>query len=391
MTSDKTPSDDVHIILSQLQDIASAVMHAAEAHTYEQVLERIAQVARDLIQANYAALGIPDGHGGLTYFKVSGMTPEQMRQMDHLPVGRGLIGAIMREQHTLRLAQMRDDVRSVGFCPAHPLMQSFLGTPVRVGDQLFGMLYLCDKRDGQPFTERDEWLIETIAGYAALAIAGSRLHENKQRLSLLEERQRISMELHDGVIQSLYAVGMYLDLLRSEDSISPDALSRAISDLNTTIDDIRHYIMNLKRSEEQHTSVRGALHELMQRLDVNPGVVLELEAPDTQPLFPTQTFEAICQIINEALSNAVRHARASRVRVTALQNENSLLVIVTDNGIGFDTARIQAGEGLGLRNIQQRAQLHGGQVYIESAPGEGTRVTLTVPVRSGMNGGSARV
>lgn len=380
MASDEYPYNDVQIVLSRLQDIASAVTHAAEAKNYEQVLERIAEVARELIRAKYAALGIPDGKGGLTFFKVAGITPAEIRLMDHLPVGFGLLGAIMRESKTIRLPRIDADPRSVGFPEHHPHMTSFLGTPVRVADQLYGMLYLCDRVDGQPFDERDEWLAEAIAGYAALAIAGSRLREQEGRLTLLEERQRISMDLHDGVIQSLYAVGMYLDLLRTDKTASSDQITPAIQDLNTIIDDIRGYIMNLNHSDEQTWTIRSSLQELVSRLRLPESLTVEIEAPDSSPLFPIATFDAICQIVNEALSNAVRHAQAKKLKITALQNASSLLVIVKDNGIGFDPKMMQTGEGLGLRNIQQRASLYGGQVHIESSLGEGTRVTLTVPV-----------
>ena len=109
----------------------------------------------------YAALGVPDGKGGLRYFKVAGMTPEQIAQLDHLPVGKGLLGAVMTDRNNIRLENMADDQRSAGFCPAHPVMTSFLGVPIQVGQQLFGILYLCDRVDGQPFSEQDEWLVET--------------------------------------------------------------------------------------------------------------------------------------------------------------------------------------------------------------------------------------
>lgn len=380
MASDENPSNEVQIVLSRLQDIASAVTHAAQAESYEQVLERIAEVARELIRARYAALGIPDGKGGLKFFKVAGISAHEILLMDHLPVGRGLIGAIMRESETIRLPKMEGDPRSSGFPKNHPHMTSFLGTPIRVADQLYGMFYLCDRIDGQPFDERDEWLAETIAGYAALAIAGSRLREQEGRLTLLEERQRISMELHDGVIQSLYAVGMYLDLLRVEKTTSSDELTAAIQDLNTIIDDIRGYIMNLKHSDEQNWTIRSCLQEVVGKLRLPNSLSVEIEAPDSEPLFSATTFDAICQIVNEAVSNSVRHAKASKIKITALQNANSLLIIVRDNGVGFDPRIIQTSEGLGLRNIQQRAALYGGQIHIETALEEGTRVTLTVPV-----------
>jgi signal transduction histidine kinase len=383
MTSDEIPDQEVQIILRRLGDIASAVTKAVEAQSYEAVLERIAHVARELVGAKFAALGIPDGEGGLTYFKVSGMLPGEIRLIDHLPVGRGLIGAIMRESETIRLPHIAEDPRSIGFPDNHPHMDRFLGTPLRVGDELYGMLYLCDRHDDQPFNQRDAWLVETLAGYAALAIAGSRLREHEGRLALLEERGRISMELHDGVIQSLYAVGMYLDLQRGGARLTPDALTPAIEDLNHIIDDIRSYIMNLKRDDAQHQTVRACLYDLVRRLHVPASIRVEIEAPDSAPLFSASTFDAICQIINEAISNAVRHASASEITITALQNANLLLVIVRDDGLGFDPKRIETGEGLGLPNIRQRASLYGGQVHIESAPGKGTRVTLSMPVVAG--------
>lgn len=381
MNSDKSPQENVHIVLSRLKDIASAVMQAAEAQTLELVLERIAQVSKELVGAKYAALGIPNGKGGLRFFKVAGLTAEEISKMDHLPIGHGMIGAIMEERQTVRLERMADDSRSVGFCEGHPVMTSLLGSPIQVGDRLFGMLYLCDRVDGQPFSEQDQWLIETIAGYAALAIAGTELHENQSRLTLLEERQRISMELHDGVIQSLYAVGMHLDLLRTASNFKAGDLHLIIGELNTIIDDIRDYIMNLKHDSQQQKTIRESLKQIIIRLLIPETIHVELEAPDSFPLFAESKFEAIMQIVNEALSNAVRHAGAKNIKVTAMQNENSLLVVVKDDGKGFNLQDVQMRNGLGLKNIQQRTQMHGGQFYIDTAPGQGTRLTITVPVK----------
>src|SRR5687767_2347747 len=117
---DTLPQNDVTIILNQIKAIASAVTHAAEAGELEQVLEQIAQVSRELVHARYAALGIPDGKGGLRFFKVAGMSAEAYARIEHLPVGHGLLGAIMNERRGIRVERMRDDPRSSGFCPAHP-------------------------------------------------------------------------------------------------------------------------------------------------------------------------------------------------------------------------------------------------------------------------------
>lgn len=380
MTSDESNALEVHVILSQLKTIASAVMHAVEGNTISAVLERMAEASRQLVHCRYAALGIPDGKGGLMYFKTSGMTAQEIALMEHLPRGHGLLKLIMDERRTVNLASIEGNAHSCGFPAHHPRMQSFLGTPIQVGSQLFGMLYLCDRVDGRPFDQRDEWLVETIAGYAALAIAGSQLREQQHRLTLLEERERISMELHDGVIQSLYAVGMYLDLLRnSPGELSPDALELAIGDLNGIIDDVRTYIMNLKRRDDtQPLTLRRAVQDIVQRLRVPATMQVQIDAPESPPPFDAGTFESVCQTINEVLSNAVRHSEARWVHVQVMEGENELVITVKDNGKGFRFDQIRE-ESLGLSNIQRRLALCGGQLTIQSTLGLGTRVTMIVP------------
>src|SRR5262245_15291896 len=121
MTTDNHPTPDVTFIL---REITSAVIDAASAGTLEQVLERIAHVSADLVNAKYAALGVPDNNDGLQFFKVAGLTPEQVAHIGHLPHGRGLLGAIMSERKPVRLERMADDTRSGGFCARHPHMSS---------------------------------------------------------------------------------------------------------------------------------------------------------------------------------------------------------------------------------------------------------------------------
>ena len=193
-------------------------------------------------------------------------------------------------------------------------MERFLGVPILVGDHLFGMLYLTDRIDGQPFSEQDQWLIETMAGYAALAIAGVELREQQRRVALLEERERISMELHDGVIQSLYAIGMYPRTdAHLRDASSRKSLSEAIVNLDNVITDIRSYIQNLKAHERQAQTLEESLREIVKRLHVPPtlNVIIEPISEDVA-LTPT-IFEAVCQMANEALSNVIRHANAQHV------------------------------------------------------------------------------
>ncbi len=385
MNSDEhPPSNSTAIILAQLKDIATAVMYAAEGGSLEQVLERIAHVSQDLVNVRYAALGVPDGKGGLRYFKVAGMTPESIARLDHLPVGHGLLGAIMEERSTIRLENMTEDERSAGFCHAHPVMTSLLGVPIQVGQRLYGTLYLCDRIDGEPFSELDQWLVETLAGYAALAIAGSQLAEQESRLTLLEERERIGMELHDGIIQSLYAIGMHLDLMRMSDEASeePDEpMVEVLNSLNGVIEDIRRYIMNLPRGGDHKKTIADWLQEVIDRLRPPETLQIELNAPDSLPLFTPGTFAAIGMMANEAISNAMRHAQATHISVIAHQHDNLFQVTIADDGEGFDPEGLSNHEGLGLRNIKQRAAMYNGRIHIESEPGKGTRLTIIVPVQ----------
>ncbi len=382
MQSDTYPEKrDTSVILTQLKEIASAVMYAAEADKLETVLERIAQVSLQLVNAQYGALGVPDGKGGLRFFKVAGLTPNQASHLTHLPRGGGLIGAIMEERKTIRLSKMQSDPRSIGFCAAHPSMTSLLGVPIQIGEQLFGSFYLCDRLDNRPFDVQDEWILETLAGYAAVAIASSQLNEQQSRLALLVDRERIAMELHDGIIQSLYGIGMHLELMRLSGGASETELGNTVGNLNEVIEDIRRFIMDLNGGNQTGKSIRISLLDVLTKLYPPDNIQILLEAPDISPPFSPAVFEAICQMANEAISNAIRHSHATIITVRAEQIKNEFVMSVEDNGHGFDVTQLTHDEGLGLRNLQQRAALLSGNVNVQSDPKKGTRLTITMPVR----------
>lgn len=380
MTSNNVPQKEVTIVLSTLKDIAEAVIHAAEAGTLKQVFQQIAFVAQQLVHSRYAALGIPSEHGTMMYFEVAGLEPDTIKQIAHPPIGRGLLGVIMHEREVLRLEHMSEHPRSVGFPEHHPYMDRLLGVPVQAGEQLFGMLYLTDRIDDQPFTQEDEWLVESLAGYAALAIAGSQLSEQRGRLALLEERERVGMELHDGIIQSLYAIGMQLQLLKMTQPGVVEELSTATRSLDIVIEDIRHYILNLKVATYEQQTIHGALNDVVARLHVPEGLTVKVNAPDRQPPFAPPVVEAVCQIAYEALSNIIRHAGATRASITVTESATQFQMQIEDNGRGIDTRLPSEQGGLGLPNMMQRARIHGGEVVLDSVPGGGTRLTLSLPL-----------
>jgi GAF domain-containing protein len=144
------------------------------------VLRRIAEGARDLVQARYAALGVLGPDGGLEQFIHVGVDEETVARIGHLPEGKGLLGALIDEPHPIRLANLADDPRSVGFPEGHPPMNSFLGVPIRIRDEVYGNLYLTE-REGGPFTAEDEELVAALAATAASAIDNARLYAEAGR------------------------------------------------------------------------------------------------------------------------------------------------------------------------------------------------------------------
>ncbi len=238
----------------------SALSEAIQAVTSDlslpRVLNRLAEIAAHLVNARYAALGVPSDKGGLENFFTYGMTGSQIGHMDHYPLGNGLLGELLRVSEPIRLEDMKRDPRSAGFCANHPRMTSFLGVPIIAKGKHLGSLYLSDRLDDQPFSEDDERMITLLAAHAAIAIENANLSDQLRKLAVIEERDRIAMELHDGIIQSIYAIGMKLELTRA--ALPTPAVNRAdwsaIEDnlvsveqgLNQIIEDLRRYIRDLK-------------------------------------------------------------------------------------------------------------------------------------------------
>ena len=523
------------------------------------VLERIVHLAREQAGARYAALGRLDEKGKLIQFIPVGMTAEEMRQMAHPPLGLGLIGAIVKERRTIRIPDISQDDRSVGFPPNHPPMTSFLGVPILSGNKLLGQIYLTDKEDYTEFTRDDERVIETLAAYAAVAIVNanmyadlverdksltqrnkdlgllndigetlagsldvdeildktldrvmsylevesgemflteedglslrlalhrgeaaeafwtkdqfrigegfvglaaesgkplvtnspqhdkrylrravvnagfrciacvpltahgnvigvmgvatrrerrleerelsllqaigtwtgtaienSRLNQQGRRLAVLEERERIGMDLHDGIIQSIYAVGLALDYARMEVDTNPakalTKLEQAIEGLNSTIRDIRSYIMDLRPRKFRGEDLMESLQRLVDEARANTRLEIVLTGPeDGAVILPTAKATALFHICQEALANIAKHAQAHQANIDLWTAPGRVLLEISDDGLGFDLRRMSVALGHGLSNMHTRARKVGGDIEITSEPGKGTTVLAWVP------------
>lgn len=369
----------------QLAALNKATMAISGELTLDKVLQQIVDVARDLAEAQYAALGVPNKQGFLDNFIDSGMEPEVVAGMDHLPKGLGLLGAIIHERKSIRIPRIGDDPRSVGFPPGHPPMDSFLGVPVIAGGETFGNLYLTCKLDADEFTQADQDLVELLASHAAVAIQNARLYEQVGRLAIVDERNRIGMDLHDGVIQSIYAVGLTLEstkLSMGENPVDADnLLAYAIEGLNATIRDIRNFILDLRPHRFQGNLEQG-LGRLVREFQANTMVAVSLSAEQKAlEILPASVARSLFLTTQEGLANIARHAQAEQVIISIERNGGSVVLHIIDDGRGFDMSAKNYSIGHGLSNMRARAEDLDGSFEIVSEPGKGTTVKLVFPIK----------
>src|SRR3954451_1572789 len=254
----------------------------------DRVLQLIVDRVRDLIGARYAELGPADPRGRSERFITSGMSPETRAAIGGVPHGRGLLGLIIREARTVRVTEISSHPQSSGFPPNHPAMHSFLGVPGLVEGRSVGNLSLAEKVPGD-FPEDDERLVEMFAVHAGIAIDNARLHDQVQRLAVVEERERIGKDLHDGIIQAIYGVGLSLEdvIELVQDPAGRDEVvtrvDRAIDALNLVIADIRSYILQLRPTSGPEDPVE-ALARLGEELGMHTVVDLEVDLDNGAPL-----------------------------------------------------------------------------------------------------------
>ena len=372
----------------QLQErliaLHNASLELVKDVSLDHLLERIAKVACEQADARYAALGVLDEHGKLVKFISVGMTDDEIKLIAHPPVGKGLIGELMDTEIPLRVPVIREHPRSSGFPAYHPNMVSFLGVPIRAANHQLGQIYLTEKIGASEFTADDEKIIQMLAAYAAAAIQNARLHENTHRLAVLEERERIGMDLHDGIIQAIYGVGLSLEsALHSFEDDPQDAktrVQRAIESLNQAIRDLRGYILDLRPRQMGNEGLMSGLNRLITEFRANTLANVQLAGTENELKDLPQSHSIVLfHIGQEALANVAKHARAKQVDISLWSTDERVLMEIHDNGKGFEMEKMNASIGHGLANIQTRVRAVGGDVDISSVIDEGTTVLAWVP------------
>jgi signal transduction histidine kinase len=365
-------------LFEALDDATRAI---AEDLELDAALQHVVDRIRPLVGARYAALAIVGDDGRFDRFITSGVSAEARARIGHIPVGLGLLGLVVHAGKTIRIPDIAVDPRRYGFPPHHPEMHSFLGVPVNVMGVSVGNLYLTDKVDAPEFTFEDERLVEMFARHAGIAIERARLHGEVQRMAIVEERERIARDLHDGIIQSLYGVTLSLDdLPELIDEDRPAALAkveRAIDAIHATIRDIRGFILGLRAENPDTGELAEALASLAEEARHNGVAQVYLDVADAASVSTLMATE-ILHIAREAVSNVVRHSGASRLRIRLVVDGDRRTLMVEDDGAGFDVSASPEPGHHGLENLRARAQRLGGELSIESTPGWGTRVKVTL-------------
>lgn len=375
---------EVSLATERLAALDVAIRGIAGVLEVDEVLELIVHRVRDLVGAGYAALGIVDDRGIIERFVTVGISDEVRERIGHPPRGHGLLGLIIREGRSFRIPEISAHPDSSGFPANHPPMHSFLGVPVTVKGVSVGNLYLTDKADGREFSAADQRLVEMFALHAGIAIDSARLSAQIQRLVIVDERERIGKDLHDGIIQNIYAVGLSLeetsDMLADDPAEARARIDRAIDSLHTTIRDIRNFIMGLRPELLDQHDLLGSLDALAEQLRVSAVIDVETEVdPATAAAVPDDLRPAMFHIARESLSNVARHSRARRAWVRLATDGDAIRLEIADDGVGFDAAADRAGSHQGLPNMGGRAARHGGRLEIDSAAGRGTRIIATFP------------
>jgi signal transduction histidine kinase len=375
-----------------LAAVSAALLAMNRTLEVRDVLQTIVSSARELLAARYAALGVPDGHGGFAQFFVDGVSDRQWQAIGPLPRQHGILAAMLHGATPVRLADVRQDPRFEGWPTAHPEMTDFLGMPIADGEDVLGALFLANKRcppgrratpDGCAFTAEDEELLRLLAEHAAIALTNARLYERSRELTIAEERARLAHELHDAVAQKLFSLRLTAQAAATLVERDPVRARRELGQVAQlaaeAADELRAAVIELRPAALDEDGLLATLRAQAQVLDRAHPARVTFDAQGVRAL-PAPQEEALLRVAQEALHNALRHAAPGLVAVSLTRRGIAAVLRVADDGAGFDPAAVRAaGRHLGLVSMRDRAAAVGGTLTVESAPGKGTVIEMEVP------------
>ncbi len=367
-----------------LNDIASTLTSSLEM---DEILNKTLALVMNYMKVEAGEIFLlEDDKQTLRMVLHRGQAAEAFWNRSRFHVGEGFPGLVARTGEPIVSVDLAGDARFERDAVVQAGFQQIACLPLKASGNLVGVLSVAT-RGQSPFDARDVQLLSAAGNWAGLAIENARLHQNARRLAVLEERERIGMDLHDGIIQSIYGVGLALEniqhMLGEGETQARNRVKHAIDDLNQIIRDIRTYILDLRPRQMNNENLLDGLKRLASEYRVNTlasatvnGAKAKLDG------LPQAHSMALFHICQEALANAAKHAAAKRVSVNVWTTDERVVMEVRDNGKGFDLEKMNKSIGHGLANIQTRVRAVGGEVDISSAPGEGTTILAWVPLRS---------
>lgn len=366
-----------------MRDISAAVLAVTAHLSVRDVLQTIVVAARKLLDARYAALGVPDDSGSFAEFLADGISDEQWRAIGPTPRQHGLLGVMLRDPNPVRLANIRQHPKFEWWPSAHPELADFIGMPIIDGDDILGEIYLANKNAPGGFTEDDEELLRLLAGHAAIAVVNARLYERSRELSIVAERNRIARELHDAVTQKLFSLRLTVEAAAS--LLSKD-VARAEKELATVArlageasEELRAVVVGLRPVDLAGDGLGIALRKQAELFDRVHSASVRFSG-GAIPWLTSAREEAAYRIAQEAMHNALRHADARVVEVSLSTVGRLVVLEVTDDGSGFDPlAADSSARRLGITSMRERARSIGGRLTVIARPGDGSTIRLEVP------------
>ncbi|HEV2782132.1 MAG TPA: GAF domain-containing sensor histidine kinase [Actinophytocola sp.] len=367
----------------ELREVSAAVLAVTSHLSVRDVLQTILTTARRLLDARYAALGVPDNKGSFREFLADGISDEQWAAIGPVPRQHGLLGLMLCDPNPVRLADIRDHPKFGWWPAAHPELTDFLGMPIVDGEEILGELFLANSRRPGGFTAADEELLRLLAAHAAIALVNARLYERSRELSIVEERNRIARELHDAVTQKLFSLRLTADAAASLLREDPDRAGAVLDGVRKlaaeATEELRAIVVGQRPVDLTGDDLSVALRKQVDLLDRVHDAEVRF-AGRCVPRLSDDRLEGVYRVAQEAMHNALRHAEAGRIDVNLLCRNGYVVLEVTDDGRGFDP--LAAGEAtrrLGLASMRERARTLSGQLTVTSSPGAGTTVRLAVP------------
>lgn len=365
----------------QLEALNRAALAIAGDLDLDRVLQTILETARSLVKARYGALGVPDGQGGFDKFLTVGISEKRAREIGDLPRFHGVLGVLLRDGKAIRMADIKRHPEFSWYPMHHPDMADFLGVPITHRGETLGEIYLSGNPAGR-FNARDQRLVEMLASHAGIAITTANLYAQAQALAVVEERNRVARELHDAVSQTLFSMqfeARAAALRAAEDpKTAAAALDRLQEQASAALGEMRGLVYALRPKSLERDGLATTLQDHVDGLRRSHDAVITLRVEGKPNLAFDQEF-ALLRITQEALQNAIKHARGAPIEVALRQRRGGTELTVRDHGPGFDAEQLpRTVRTMGLETMRARAADLNASLTLDSTP-EGTVMSVFLP------------